>query len=119
MRPSAKVDNTLKDQLDRARNDAPVTAVCTVKTGRGQDPAAVDDIVRRIVEDAQAKTGAAAIGLAVFANLGSFSVSGPSALIRCILADRKVTTATAASPSEDVLIRPVRRKRVNLDDDKY
>ena len=118
MNTSRKVDRSLETQLERARDDTAVSAVFKVRTSRGQDPKEVDSLVRGIVAAAEVKSGAAPFGVAVFANLGSFSVTGPAALIRSILADRKVAAATAASRDEDVLIRPVHRKRTSLHDDK-
>lgn len=111
-RQRSKVDPELVRQLDRAAQAVdPVQAVFTLRTsGRPLPPDRVTSIVHQLVERASAATGQPKVDLNVFSNLGAFAISAPPDVIRTLLAEPEIATATANLQPNTALIPP-RRKR--------
>ncbi|MFO0952995.1 MAG: S8 family serine peptidase [Isosphaeraceae bacterium] len=114
----AKVDPELIKQLDAAAaGTGPVAAVFTLKAGEGQKflpPEEVEAAVGRAMKRAEKESGATPHRLNVFKNLGTFMISAPPALVRSLLDQDEIATASAkpAQPDE-VLIRPVHKHPVD------
>jgi hypothetical protein len=109
-----RADRELIRQLHAAGEDTPVSAVCSLQFDPSRPLSAeetegqVNEVLRRVRGQADQSPHA----VTVFANIGSFSLSAPARFIRQLLEQPEIATATANRQPEDVLIRPVRRKRI-------
>ena len=113
-RTKKTIDPELERQLAAAPTQTPVQAVFTLRAGASK--AAGADATRKAVDKVVAKASSAAKSaphrVSVFPNIDSFAVSGTADLVRCLIDDPDVASAMANVQSEDVLIRPVKSKRV-------
>jgi hypothetical protein len=110
-----RTDPELQRQIEAAATTGqPVGAVYTLEGDPAVLPAPeeVQARVARLLDKVHAQTGQKPGDVQVFGNIGSFAVSGPAEFVERLAQQPEVVTATASQPAEDVLIRPVRRRRV-------
>jgi hypothetical protein len=109
------VDPELTRQLAAASAEAPVQAVFTLRTPTGERYRSADstrEAVGKIVDEASAAAKAQPHRVNIFPNAQSFAISGPPALVRSLLEHGDIAAAMANVQREDLLIRPVKSKRV-------
>ena len=112
------IDPELKQILEKAPADATVQATFTLTTPPGdsyRDAASTRAAVKAVVGKAAAKAGQAPYHVSVFANVQSFAVAGPPALVRQVMKHGEVASAMANVQKEDMLIRPVTKPRRTRD----
>ena len=110
---TASVDPKLVRQMAEAPAGSSVQAVFTLKTPAGESyrsAASTRDAVKKLIEEASATTSAQPERVTVFANVQSFAVSAPSALVRSLAHHSDIASATANVQDEDLLIRPLKGK---------
>lgn len=108
----ANVDRALAKRLDEA-GDRPVEAVFQL---RPSDRARTRKVVNKIVDQAQVRASSKADAVTIFENLHSFAARGAASLIKELANCEEVRSAHLNPIAEDVLIRPVRSKRVAAKD---
>lgn len=114
------LDPELRRQLDVSAEDASLGAVFTLRSGAEAaflSPEEARTLAELVVERAASTAHARPEAVQVFANVQSFAVQGPAALVRAIIAQPEVETAVANVQSGDALIGPRNRRDVELQPD--
>jgi hypothetical protein len=91
--PDVKIDPELLQQLESGR-DRPVEAVVQLRGRPSDDPAETNRLVLALIERAEQHTHQRAVSSRVFAYLGVFGVVALPAIIREILRQPEVQSAT-------------------------
>jgi hypothetical protein len=110
----AKVDPTLVRQLKDTPAESTVGAVFTLKSPAGEpvvSPASAREAMEKIVREAADVAQAQPARVTMFPNVQSFAVYGPPALVRSVARHANVASAIANKQNEDMLIRPVAKRR--------
>jgi hypothetical protein len=99
-----KVDPELRRQLDAARDDADlVQAVLALRPPSGAraapSPEETEATVARLLERVRRETGLDPRDYNVFRNLGAFVIAGSARLVRALMAQEEVASASANRPS--------------------
>ena len=101
--------------LTGAAKDATVSAIISLLPGEKSVLIPAEDVEQRvqsIMRDAATATNLRDSGHQVFKNLGAFAVAGPPDYIRFLTQHPDVASAMPNERGEDMLIRPVKNKRV-------
>jgi hypothetical protein len=100
------------DEAAEARQ--PVAASFTLRLDPRSPPSPdeVESQVARLLARVAGQTGQQPFDVQVFGNIGSFAVSAPAEFVEQLARQPEIDTAMPSQPAEDVLIRPVRRRRV-------
>lgn len=113
--PTIKViDPELARALRKAPPGSTVQAVFSLRRATDRTlrrNSSTRDVVTKLVREATRATHSAPKRVTVFSNLQAFAVAGPPELLRAIMARDEVISATANIQQEDLLIRPIERKR--------
>jgi hypothetical protein len=109
------LDPELENELNAA-GERPVEAVFFLKSpkGRSLDREQTRQIVQKIVDRAESKTSRKADAISVFESLQSFALKGPAPVIKELANAKEVHSARVSRTSQDLLIRPVSKRRVTL-----
>ncbi|MBI3860584.1 MAG: hypothetical protein HY290_01670 [Planctomycetia bacterium] len=101
----------------KASANNPVKAKFTLRSPAGRaprSPETIRKVVRRIVEKAESESGAKSQDVKIYPNIDSFSVSGSPELVESLEKHEEVACRLPEVSSEDMLIRPVRKRVVQL-----
>lgn len=118
----AVIDSVLQEQL--RQSEAPDASVGAVFTLRGTSAdeflsaAETESLARRVIERAARESHCEPETVNVLSYLQSFVVQAPKALMRSLIKQPEISTATANIQSKDLFIQPTKRREVSLDDAK-
>ena len=101
----------------KATTSAPVKAKFTLKSLSSRKPRSPDATraaVQRIVQQAETASGTRSLEVKTYPNVESFAVSGSPELVESLAKHKEVASKLPDVSSDDVMIRPVRKKKVNL-----
>lgn len=109
------LDHELENSLATA-GERPVDAVFFLKAPRGRFLGREEtrNIVRKIVGRAEAKASCKADAVSVFDSLQSFALRGPASVVKELAHAQEVDSARLNKTTQDLLIRPVSKRRVIL-----
>lgn len=104
-------DPELLRQLDAAAaSDDPVSATFTLRSGELEGVYSAEQastVAKQVLQRAERGARRSAKDVTMFPHIQSFAVEGPAALIRKLLEQPEIESATANVQSQDLMIRPV------------
>jgi hypothetical protein len=106
-------DPQLRRLIETAGVGGSVSVVCSLTRNprRPVNPEETQQNVDALLRRVEDQTGERPVESSVFSNIGAFALSAPVPFIERLIAQPEIATATANVQQEDLLIRPIERRR--------